>query len=274
MQKNRMIFILLIGALAPAPVPSWAQSRQTAQHVRATRQFSAGFQKWRTPWSYQRGENGPEHWARLDPAYTTCATGRKQSPIDIRETVKRKLPALRFAFRNGPVNIINNGYAVRVDYTAGSGDSLTVSGKSYELTQFHFHHPGEEHINGSSYDMVLHLMYQSRAGEIVGVAVPLKRGKANDAIARLWSHMPRMAGKYHVIPDFTIDPAGMLPNLLGYYRYDGSVSAPPCNEPVTWFVLKTPVEMSAEEIGAYATLFPHDVRPIQPMNGRIVLESE
>jgi carbonic anhydrase len=39
-------------------------------------------------------------------------------------------------------------------------------------------------------------------------------------------------------------------------------------------VLKTPVEISAEEINAFARLYPHDVRPIQPLTGRVVKESQ
>ena len=52
----------------------------------------------------------------------------------------------------------------------------------------------------------------------------------------------------------------------------GSATAPPCTEGVTWFVLKTPVEISAEQIIGFAKLFPHDVRPIQALNGRVVKE--
>jgi len=54
----------------------------------------------------------------------------------------------------------------------------------------------------------------------------------------------------------------------------GSLTAPPCTEDVTWFVLKTPVEISAEQISAFAKLYPHDVRPLQPFNGRLVRESQ
>jgi len=50
----------------------------------------------------------------------------------------------------------------------------------------------------------------------------------------------------------------------------GSVTAPPCTEGVEWFVLKTPVEISAQQINAFAQLYPNDVRPVQPLNGRIV----
>jgi carbonic anhydrase len=43
---------------------------------------------------------------------------------------------------------------------------------------------------------------------------------------------------------------------------------------VKWFVLKTPVDISAAQIKAFARLYPHDVRPVQPLNGRIVKESQ
>jgi carbonic anhydrase len=39
-------------------------------------------------------------------------------------------------------------------------------------------------------------------------------------------------------------------------------------------VLKTPVDISAEQISAFAKLYPHDVRPLQPLNGRVVKESQ
>jgi len=52
------------------------------------------------------------------------------------------------------------------------------------------------------------------------------------------------------------------------------VSAPPCTEGVRWIVLKTPVEVSQAQIQAFAKLFPNDARPPQPLNGRVVEESE
>jgi carbonic anhydrase len=56
--------------------------------------------------------------------------------------------------------------------------------------------------------------------------------------------------------------------------YMGSVTAPPCTEHVRWFVLKTPVDISPEQISTFGKLYPHDVRPIQPLNGRVVKESQ
>ena len=120
--------------------------------------------------------------------------------------------------------------------------------------------------------MVLHLMHTAGDGEVAGVAVLLSAGKANAAIGELWKHLPQSEGQL-AVPDLSINAADLLPGSAGYYVYTGSVTAPPCTEGVKWFVLKRPVEVSAEQIATFARLYPDDVRPPQPLNGRIVLES-
>jgi carbonic anhydrase len=151
---------------------------------------------------------------------------------------------------------------------------LFVGDQRYELTQFHFHHPSEESVHGKRYDMVIHLMHESSDRKVVGVAVLLKAGRANTTVQRLWGHMPKTPGKEEVIAGVEVDPTGLLSRDTSYYTYIGSLTAPPCTEGVTWFVLKTPMDISADEIGAFAALYPHDIRPPQPPNGRVVKESQ
>ena len=254
MQRGWITFVLLVAAVVLAPAGPRAQ--------------------WRTKWSYD-GANGPEHWGDLDPEYAACQTGKQQSPIDIRNAEKTELPAIRFEYKSGLLKIINNGYtAVRVNYTPGNGNLLIVGDKRYELTQFHFHHPSEEYIHGKPFDMVAHLMHEASDGKVAAVAVLLKAGSANSTVGQLWEHMSKTPGKEEVIAGVEVNPAGLLPRDTSYYTYMGSLTAPPCTEGVTWFVLRTPMEISAEEIGAFAALYPHDVRPLQPLNGRVVKESQ
>jgi carbonic anhydrase len=230
---------------------------------------------WKTPWDYE-GPRGAEHWSALDPAYAACNAGKQQSPIDIRGAEKAQLPPLRFEYRTEPLRyVINNGHVIRVNYhdAAGTGNFLIVGERRYQLTQFHFHRPSEEAIRGKRYDMVLHLMHQSSDGQVAGVAVMLKSGRMNRTVQDLWAHMPAHEGQV-AVAGVELDPTQMLPHDKAYYTYPGSQTAPPCSEGVTWFVLKTPVEVSAKQIQAYAKLYPHDVRPLQPLNGRVVKESE
>jgi carbonic anhydrase len=261
-------FPLLLAAAAAAtaagagamPSAAFAQSAAEPTYV----------SPWRTPWTY-RGERGSEHWSDLDPQYSACK-GSSQSPIDIRDAVKSDLPELRFDYHGAQVDyVVNNGHTIRVDYPH-SGDFLTVGEKRYELAQFHFHHPSEERIAGKAYPMVVHLMHRSSDGEIAGVAVFVKRGRANAAVQGLWGNMPSSEGQRKG-EGLAVNPADFLPERQGYYAYTGSQTAPPCNEGVKWFVLKDPIELSAAQIAAFAKLYPDDVRPVQPLNGRIVRES-
>jgi len=252
-QKRRLTFHLLVAAIAMALASARGQ--------------------WRTPWSYE-GARGPEHWGGLDPEYAAC-NGKQQSPIDIRNARKVSLPPIRFEYQSSPLKyLINNGKTIRVNYHAPvSGGFLIVGEKRYQLTQFHFHRPSEEYIHGKQYDMVVHLMHQASDGKVAGVAVLLQAGKPNATIARIWEHFPKTEGNEEEIPGVEVNPAGLLPHDTAYYTYMGSLTAPPCDEGVMWFVMKTPVDISPAEIDRFAGLYPHDVRPPQPLNGRVVKES-
>jgi carbonic anhydrase len=242
MRADWMVLVVQVLVVAAVPISAHAQ--------------------WKTPWSY-KGPDGPEHWGKLDPDYAACTLGKAQSPVDIRSPEPADLPSLRFVDVPGPLTVINNGYtAVRVNYATGNGNLLIVGDKQYELTQFHFHHPSEEYIHGRPYAMGLHLMYKASDGAIAAVAVMLHAGRANPTIRQLWAHMPATPGKEHTVPGVDINPAGLLPHDAAYYTYQGSLTAPPCTEGVTWFVLKTPEDISARQIEDFAKLYPHDVRPV------------
>jgi carbonic anhydrase len=108
---------------------------------------------------------------------------------------------------------------------------------------------------------------------VLGVAVLLKAGHTSQTIEELWQHMPPHEGQ-QAVTGIVLNPKTLLPGELGYYLYSGSQTAPPCTEGVKWIVLKRPVEIGAAQIKAYARIYPHDVRPLQPLNGRVVQESE
>ena len=240
----------------------------TEQAQQATREQYVS--PWRTPWTYEQAA----HWSDLDPQYTPCNTGKQQSPIDIRNAEKSELTPLQFESKSGPLRyVINNRHTIRVNYQAGNGNFLTADGRHYELTQFHFHHPSEEAVDGKRYEMEVHLMYQASDGTVAGVTVFVTAGSANSDIQTVWQHMPAKEGQEEVAAT-EMNPGALIPrNTRAYYMYAGSLTAPPCTEGVTWFVLKNPIELEAKQIAAFARLFPNDARPLQPLNGRIVKQN-
>ena len=223
-------------------------------------------------WGYG-GANGPEHWGSLDKDFATCQTGRQQSPIDIRAPKLADLRPIQFAYRATPLQIINNGHTIQIDYAPGS--SMTVGGRRYELKQFHFHHPSEEKINGKGYAMVAHLVHAAADGSVAVVAVLLDAGgAANPLMSRIWQHLPAREGPEQKLDGVQIDVTGLLPADRGYYTFAGSLTTPPCTENVTWFVLKTPEPISQEQADAFGRIYPLNTRPTQPLNGRDVQVSK
>jgi len=221
-------------------------------------------------WSYE-GEHGPTHWGDVKSDYAVCKTGENQSPIDITSAVKGDLPLIEFSYKPGPLRIINNGHSIQVNYPEGS--FMTIGGKQYQLIQFHFHHPSEEKINGKNFDMVAHMVHKDAEGKLAVVAVLMKKGQANAFIKTLWAHLPKEEGKEEVLANVMIDPSGLLPSQRAYYTFTGSLTTPPCTEGVTWFVLKTPVELSDAQISQFMHFYKNNARPVQPLGKRVVSES-
>jgi carbonic anhydrase len=221
-------------------------------------------------WSYE-GKEGPAHWGDLSPEFAACKSGREQSPIDIRRAKRASLPPIIFDYQPSALRMVDNGHTIQVNY--GAGSSITVGGHRYELRQFHFHHPSEEKINGKPHAMVVHLVHADAEGNLAVVAVLLDPGRANALIRTLWDHLPRKKGKESVAQNLRINAVGLLPASRGYYTYKGSLTTPPCTENVTWFILKSPVQLSPAQISAFARRYPNNSRPVQPLNGRTVLQT-
>ncbi len=222
-------------------------------------------------WSYE-GDGGPANWGKLDPANAACAAGRTQSPIDIKGAQTSTLPALKFNYNSAPLNVIDNGHTIQVNYAAGS--TLSVGSRTYTLKQFHFHHPSEEHVNGRAYDMVAHLVHADAAGHLAVVAVLFTTGQANSVIEQVWKNIPTEKEKPVDVAGVTLNAKDLLPADLGYYTFAGSLTTPPCSEGVTWYVLKSTTSLSTSQLASFAKLYPDNARPIQPTNDRKILATK
>ena len=222
-----------------------------------------------THWDYV-GENGPEAWGKMKPEFAACATGQRQSPIDIRDGIAVQLQPIEFEYHPSSFSVIDNGHTIQVN--VGAGNAIAVGGRRYDLLQFHFHRPSEERINGRQFDMVAHLVHKDAEGKLAVVAVLLDRGSVQPVIQTVWNALPLEKGE--AVPASTqIDMAQLLPEDRRYYTYMGSLTTPPCSEGVLWMVMKQPVQLAASQIGIFARLYPMNARPIQKVSGRMIKES-
>jgi carbonic anhydrase len=221
-------------------------------------------------WTYE-GEEGPEHWGELSPDFEACLKGKTQSPIDIQHEIKAaKAVSIKFNYATDASEILNNGHTVQANVAAGS--SITVDGIDFQLQQFHFHTPSENLIHGKSFPMEMHLVHADKDGNLAVVAVMIKESKENAALAKLWTQMPQNADEKNVLTA-KVNPSSLLPKSRGYYRFDGSLTTPPCSEGVRWMVLKDPINASKEQIEAFAkVVHGHDARPAQQVRARIIVD--
>lgn len=215
------------------------------------------------PWSYE----DPAAWGEVSQKFHLCKDGKRQSPIDIQDSSYANLGAINFNYRSGPKEIVNNGHTIQVNMLPGS--YITVSGKRYNLLQFHFHAPSEHTINGKAAAMVIHFVHQATDGELSVIALLLEKCKQNQVIGQFWRKLPIRYGEKNRLSR-KIRIRSLLPQNRAYYTYPGSLTTPPCTEGVNWIVMKRPVEVSGSQIEAFTKLFPASTRPIQPAYYRVI----
>lgn len=220
-------------------------------------------------WDYA-GAGGPKDWGSLKPEYAACSTGKRQSPIDIRDGIGVDLQAIQFDYHPSGFAVLDNGHTVQVNVERGN--AITVMGKRYELVQFHFHRPSEERINGRGYEMVAHLVHKDLDGKLAVVAVLIEQGKGHPLVQQVWNNLP-LEKNEELRAAEKMDLGALLPASRAYYTYMGSLTTPPCSEGVLWMVMKQPTQLSAEQIAIFAKLYPMNARPIQSTAGRLIKES-
>lgn len=221
-------------------------------------------------WGYE-GAEGPEFWGELSPDFALCSTGQEQTPIDVPATAPANPADITFNYQPTALTIFNNGHTVQVNYDEGS--SIDVGGKTYNLKQFHFHTPSEHTLNGQPADLEMHLVHQSADNQLAVVGVMLKQGAENPAYAPVFNNLPAQESEPSAVSGVTLNAADLLPAERTYYRYNGSLTTPPCSEGVQWLLMNTPVEVAPAQASAFQAIFAHNARPVQPLNGRSFLQT-
>jgi len=203
-----------------------------------------------------------------------CVDGIEQSPIDIEfSQVKADshLSELKVNYTPTVFSLTNNGHTIQVN-PSNSNNLIILDGVEYKLTQFHFHTPSEHQFNGKNFDMELHLVHKDAEGHIVVLGMMIKEGQKNIGLSTIWAHLPKEETTQDVQVQEPIDLLQLLPKNQKTFRYTGSLTTPPSTESVKWVILEQPIEMSAEQIQKFRSIFPDDHRPVQDLNGRIISE--
>jgi carbonic anhydrase len=244
-------------------------------------------------WDY-KGATGPKHWSTLSPNYQMCVKGMRQAPINIPTRVVTATTAnirinyhldheelmefrpFQQADNVQPTWLIEqNHHTVQLQIkNPGPTEILQWHNKDYQLLQFHFHIPAENHLNGQPFPMEVHFVNQAKDRSLVVMAVFFKLGQANPAIEKILDQVPRSKKDVQVFSHSGLPfiAKSLLPVVDGYYSFAGSLTTPPCSEPVHWFVMKQPVELSAQQWKKFKSILGStNARSIQATNSRVIV---
>ncbi len=216
-------------------------------------------------WSYS-GDTGVATWGEH---YPTCEFGENQSPINITKAYNTHLEPLNIHYQGDVAKIINNGHTIEA--VVEGNNTLTLDGDVYTLKQFHFHTPSENHINGKTFPMEAHFVHQDAEGNLAVLAVMFQNGiRENDALGKITAHIPSNGKSVEL--KGSLSPADLLPPYYGtYYRFNGSLTTPPCSEGVRWVVVKDTQTASKDQISAMHSMMGKNARPVQDINARVVV---
>lgn len=250
-------------------------------------------------WGYG-GIDGPESWRARFP---TCG-GVNQSPVALvtmealSNATLEPLKFVNYDYVPGNTFVTNTGHGVEVRQACGasvSGGNLTGS---YTFAGFHFHWganvtSGSEHtIDGAASPAELHLVHYRHGS--MGKAMHQARGIAvlsvmfnvspedNPLLQPIVRSLAEITQPEKVTTtSMPLALNDVLPeNLDDFFRYEGSLTTPGCNEVVVWTVFRDPVSISSSQLQAFRQLVSADgtplqnnFRPLQPLLGRPVYRS-
>ncbi|XP_077061917.1 carbonic anhydrase 4-like [Siphateles boraxobius] len=263
-------------------------------------------------WCYHKPTCNFTTWSQTAPQ--SCS-GSGQSPINIVTGSVQGNPNLTsfnftgFDDNSTFMSINNSGESVVVSLGEGK---MTVQGGDlpgvYNTKQFHLHwgngslSPGSEHtVDGKQYPMELHIVnIHSKYNGSLPAALAANdstalaalsfliegtneqnKTKSWDILTSFLSRIPYSGNATSdIMNQITMDSLLEGVNRTKYYRYQGSITTPNCNEVVIWTVFKDPIKVSQDLINRFSNttffkssplvLMTNNFRGVQPLNGRVV----
>uniref|UniRef100_A0A8C1L7F0 Si:ch211-173d10.4 n=1 Tax=Cyprinus carpio TaxID=7962 RepID=A0A8C1L7F0_CYPCA len=223
-------------------------------------------------------ENSLPHWGKH---YPKC-NGRKQSPINIdtQKVVKNQelgsVDLINFSLPHTMKMLKNNGHTVNTPAPVGvRGGGLK---HKYTALQFHFHwggkdlvnHPGSEHsLNGHRSPLEMHIV--SRRSDLNdSTAAKVQDGFAVMGffiVSRIYRVHPLEGDKVRIMEPFSMHQLLKGVDLSKYYRYNGSLTTPPCDEAVVWTIFKDPIRISKDLVQTNSFLIPNNSMTFYEIEG-------
>ncbi|CAF1639269.1 unnamed protein product [Rotaria magnacalcarata] len=249
-------------------------------------------------WNY--GEFGPDVW---DDEYPSCA-GHYQSPINIRTacTIYQSFEPFHFSQDynvSHNFTLLNNGHSILARYSPENNETLfQVTGGglngTFDFLNFHLHwgqnyKSGSEHqINSKKYAGEIHIVYVNRrTRQLAAIAIFMQSNRSIDlnetkntyqienTTLNEWKRYfstARTLQYSNISIVLSLNLAKLMGNNFNeFWRYQGSLTTPPCTENIIWTVFKAPIIFTENELNSFRkNIFIEDYRGPQLLYNRTV----
>ncbi|XP_021954193.2 carbonic anhydrase-related protein 10 [Folsomia candida] len=238
---------------------------------------------WDDWWTYD-GISGPAFWGLINPQWSLCSKGRRQSPVNVEPSKLLYDPSLRpIHIDKTPVSGVLRNTGQTVVFTVEKGSSrVNMTGGPlayrYQFEELYVHYGpedvvGSEHmIQGISFPAELQLygfnveLYsnlsdaQQKPNGVVAISIMIRvsdeeQSKSpNSELRILTSVLTQIRFRNQSAVIKTISLHGLLPETDYYMTYEGSTTHPGCWETVTWVIFNKPVYLSKQMLWALRQL--------------------
>jgi carbonic anhydrase len=206
-------------------------------------------------WSYS-GKFGPQNWGNLKEEFKFCKIGYNQSPINIEGEFKNE--ELDFFYGKSEVEKTPTKHLLQLKFH--DKDFVSRLKRQYLIRHIEFHHPSEHLVNGAPHSLEMQIYHKSDNEQWLAVAFFLEVGQENSGFEQL----VKFLSSKEMTTKLDLSKLLKKPNKL--FFYDGSFTTPPCKEGLKWYVAKTPITISKEQMNQIIklTIFSkNNARPAQ-----------
>ena len=200
------------------------------------------------------------HSTNTAPAYATCQTGTQQSPIALglnQGLSTRHIPSFSGYTGNSTGNFFNWGHGPAFTLTLEDDDWTSLPSMSFDnetvyLRGWHIHAPADHPVAGDRSKAELHYVHVDEHGhERAVLAIRIDPGTSS---APFFAQLPQPYIGFNetevqmgVELDMRLALEGAH-NFDEFWTYKGSLTSPPCREGIRWFVARTILFTSVDEM--------------------------
>lgn len=193
------------------------------------------------------------------PEYGLCQDGTQQSPIAL--SLNQGLsqfhqPLFEGYSQNVTGNWFNWGYGPSFTLEHSEDDYTTLPSMTYDNTTlylrgWHLHAPADHSVAGDRSKSELHMVHVNEEGEEAAVlAIRLDPGQTNSLFL---AQLPPMIGfndttqvmGVEINPRLALEAVNLFEE---FWTYQGSLTSPPCEEGIRWFVARSILFTSVDQM--------------------------